>query len=107
MPPGGTARLMATIPSPLAPPEGSHAPFMYRVKGPTGLVGDYPTPAQARNAYEDVKLTLLPGETASYHRCAHSSQPHPGGGPPGSEQPALWFDCRADPQGQYEAYTAP
>ena len=65
------------------------------------------TPALARQSYEDVILTLLPGETASYHRCAHSSKPHPGGGPPGSEQPGFWFDCRRDPQGMYEEYTAP
>lgn len=91
---------------PLAPGE-SQAPFMYRVKGPGGLVDDYATPADARQSYEAVKLTLLSGETASYHRCAHSSKPHPGGGPSGSEQPALWFDCRTDAQGMYEEYVAP
>jgi len=89
------------------PGPGGQAPFMYRVKGPAGLVDDYPTPAEARQSYEAVKLTLLPGETASSHRCAHSSKPHPGGGPPGSTQPDLWFNCREDPQGMYEEYTAP
>lgn len=97
---------MAAI-HPLAPPEGSQAPFMYRVKGPDGIIGDYPTPAEGRQSYDAVKATLLPGELASYHRCAHSSQPHPGGGPPGSAQPELWFDCRLDAQGQYEEYIAP
>lgn len=92
---------------PLAPPDGSQAPFMYRVKGPAGLVDDYSSPADARQSYDAVKGTLLPGETASYHRCAHSSKPHPGGGPPGSEQPELWFNCRTDAQGMYEEYTAP
>jgi len=93
--------------TPLPGPPPGQAPFMYRVMGPAGLVDDYPTPAEARQSYEAVKLTLLPGETASSHRCAHSSKPHPGGGPPGSEQPELWFDCREDPQGMYEEYTAP
>lgn len=88
-------------------PRESQAPFMYRVIGPSGIVDDYPTPGEARQVYDDLKPTLLPGETASYHRCAHSSKPHPGGGPPGSEQPALWFDCRMDAQGMYEEYTAP
>jgi len=97
---------MAEI-TPLGPPEGSQAPFMYRVKGPQGIVDDYSTPAAARQSYDAVKETLLPGETASYHRCAHSSKPHPGGGKPGSERPELWFDCRDDPQGMYEEYTAP
>jgi hypothetical protein len=85
---------------------GSQSPFMYRVIGPETLE-DHATPAAARQAYDAVKLTLQPGERASYHRCAHSSTPHPGGGPPGSEQPELWFDCKADPQGMYEEYLAP
>jgi hypothetical protein len=91
----------------VTPLPATQSPFMYRVKGPQGIVDDFPTPAEARQAYDDLKLTLLPGETASYHRCAQSSKPHPGGGPPGSEQPELWFDCRDDPQGLYEEYTAP
>lgn len=93
--------------TPLPEPGESQAPFMYRVKGPQGIVDDYSTPGEARQVYNDLKLTLLPGETASMHRCAHSSKPHPGGGPPGSEQSELWFDCLKDPQGIYEEYTAP
>jgi hypothetical protein len=88
-------------------PRAGQAPFMYRVKGPNGLVDDYPTPAEGRKSYDDVKETLLSGEKASFHRCAHASKPHPGGGKPGSEQPELWFDCLLDAQGMYEEYVAP
>ena len=81
-------------------------PTMYRVKTPNGF-NDHPLPAQAREAYEQAKASLQPGEKCSLHACPHSPTQHPGGGKPGSEQPEIWYDCHVDPRAEYQEYVAP